>query len=89
MAGSAASAGGSSPAGSGSAGAPVVRVEGYGLGVAGSANSGGRSFVSCEQAFDNCPDGRSYYSVCVTGDHAEELSAQLPEGFATRWIVVG
>ncbi|HEY3257012.1 MAG TPA: hypothetical protein VGJ91_23810, partial [Polyangiaceae bacterium] len=42
---------------------------GYGSGVAGGGNIDG-SFVSCEQGFEGCADGHSYYAVCVIGDRA-------------------
>jgi hypothetical protein len=79
-AGSASTGGDSSGSGgSGTAGAPVVCDTGYSSGVAGSGNSAG-SFVSCEQGFEGCPDGHSYYSVCVVGDHAESVCSCFLDG---------
>ena len=73
MAGSANSGGGPSDIGAGGSAGPVAPVRcdiGSGGGIAGSGNIGG-SVVSCEQTYEGCADGHSYYTVCVIGDHAE------------------
>ena len=66
--------------GTGSSGAPITCQFGYGAGVAGSANSGGSSHVSCEQAFESCSDGHSYYAVCVVGDQNTSACSCFVDG---------
>jgi hypothetical protein len=62
---------GSTSTGSGGTGPTAAAVTcqvGTGEGVAGSANTGGGSFISCEQSFAGCSDGHSYDAVCVVDD---------------------
>ncbi len=80
------SAGAGSPSSSGaggSSGASVAAVTcqvGAGDGVAGSANTGGGSFVSCEQSFAGCSDGHSYDTVCVVDDQNASACSCFVDG---------
>ncbi|HYP77531.1 MAG TPA: hypothetical protein VER12_16280 [Polyangiaceae bacterium] len=65
--------------GAGTVGAPVYCDLSSGGGIAGSSNIGG-STVACEQTYESCDDGHTYYSVCVIGDHAESVCSCFLDG---------